>query len=376
MKTVYFDLLGGVSGDMTVAAFIDMGVSLDCVRRGLAKIALDGYAVKIHRVQRGHGDALRFDVVVRREKNFSYQEIMRLIKTSRLARGVQERMVKIYETLKAAEGRVHGHAHREMRFHQLGEVDSFVDIAAACVCMDACGASRLLYSAIPLGLKVAPAVSVMLEGQEVYFTSWPLENVTPTGLAILRALGTQISREVRESFIYGRCGYGAGMADPPGMANVLRMAELDAAKRFLESDTVLVLEANIDDTQPQIYPYVCERLLEAGALDVSLQNIVMKKSRPGILLTVLSDARNFDKISDIVFRETTTIGLRYYPVNRIKLPRSCGKVKVAGETLKIKTVVLPDGSRRSLPEYEDCLRAAKKTGRPLQEIMELVKKRM
>jgi len=314
-------------------------------------------------------------VIVHREKNFSYREIMRFIKTSRLARGVQERMVKVYETLKAAEGRVHGHAHRDMRFHQLGEVDSFVDIAAACVCMDACGVSRLLYSAIPLGLKIAPAVSVMLEGQEVYFTSWPLENVTPTGLAILKALGTQVARQACDHFVYGRCGYGAGMADPPGMANVLRIVELDAAKRFLESDTVLVLEANIDDTQPQVYAYVCERLFEAGALDVFLQNIVMKKSRPGILLTVLSDGRNFDKISDIIFRETTTIGLRYYPVSRIKLPRSCGKVRVAGETLKIKTVVLPDGSRRSLPEYEDCLRAAKKTGRSLQEIMDLAKKR-
>ncbi len=375
MKTVYLDLLGGISGDMTVAAFIDMGVSLACVRHGLAKIALDGYAVKTHRVQRGHGDALRFDVVVRREKNFSYREIMRLIKTSRLGRGIQERMVSVYETLKDAEGRVHGHAHHDMRFHQLGEIDSFVDIAAACICMDACGASRLLYSVIPLGLKIAPAVSAMLEGQAVYFTSWPFENVTPTGLAILRALGTQISKEVRETFVYGRCGYGAGMADPPGMTNVLRMAELDATRRFLESDTVLVLEADIDDTQPQIYAYVCERLLEAGALDVCLQNVIMKKSRPGILLTVLSDARNFDKISDIIFRETTTIGLRYYPVSRIKLPRSCGRVRAAAETVRVKTVVLPDGSRRSFPEYEDCLRAAKRTGRPLQEIMELARKR-
>lgn len=374
MKTVYFDLLGGVSGDMTVAAFIDMGVSLAHVRRGLGKIALDGYGVKTHRVRRGHGDALRFDVNVRREKNFSYQEIMRLIKTSRLGRGIQERMVKVYETLRDAEARVHGHAHRDMRFHQLGEIDSLVDIAAACICMEECGAAGLLYSVIPLGLKVAPAVSVMLEKQEVYFTSWPLENVTPTGLAILKALGTQVSAETQGHFVYGRCGYGAGRANPPCMTNALRIVALGQKNRLAGGDTVMVLEANIDDASPQIYAHVSECLFEAGALDVFLQNIMMKKSRPGILLTVLSDARNFDKISEVVFRETSTNGLRYYPVSRIKLPRAFGKARVAGETVRIKTVVLPDGSRRSSPEYEDCIRAARKTGRPLREIMELAQR--
>jgi len=374
MKTVYFDLLGGVSGDMTVAAFIDMGVSMARVRRELGKLAVGGYGVKTCRVQRGHGDALRFDVSVRREKNFSYREIMRLVKTSRLGRSVQERMVKVYETLKDAEARIHGHTHRDVRFHQLGEIDSLVDVAAACICIEACGAPGLLYSVIPLGLKIAPAVSVMLEGQEVYFTPWPLENVTPTGLAILRALGTQVRRDAQEHFVYGRCGYGAGQENPPGMTNALRIAELSAVNRFLEGDTVMVLEANIDDTSPQVYAYVSERLFEAGALDVFLQNIIMKKSRPGILLTVLSDAPHFDKISDIVFRETSTIGLRYYPVSRIKLTRSFAKTRVAGEAVRIKTVVLSDGSRRSSPEYDDCIRVAGKTGRPLREILELAKK--
>ncbi len=374
MKMVYFDLLGGVSGDMTVAAFIDMGVSLSRVRRELGKLAVGGYGVKTCRVQRGHGDAVRFDVSVRREKNLSYREIMRLIKASRLGRNVQERMVKVYETLKDAEARIHGHAHHDVRFHQLGEIDSLVDVAAACICMEACGVSGLLYSVIPLGLKVAPAVSVMLEGQEVCFTPWPLENVTPTGLAILRALGTQVRRDVQEHFVYGRCGYGAGRENPPGMTNALRIAELSAKNRPPEGDTVMVLEANIDDTSPQVYAYVSGRLFEAGALDVFLQNIMMKKSRPGILLTVLSDARNFDKISDIVFRETSTIGLRYYPAGRITLRRSFAKTRVAGESVRIKTVVLPDGSRRSSPEYDDCIRAAGKTGRPLQEILELAKR--
>ncbi|MDD5019002.1 MAG: LarC family nickel insertion protein [Candidatus Omnitrophica bacterium] len=369
MKTVYLDPVGGISGDMTVAAFIDLGVPVSAIKRELGKLALGGYALTTHRVQRGHLRALRFEVFVKQEKNFSYLEITRLIGRSRLSGSVKARMLKIYETLKDAEERVHGHGHRDLRFHQLGETDSLVDIAAVCVCLEARSVARILYPAIPLGLAVAPAVSVLLEGRRIYFTDAPYENVTPTGMAILRALGEQTSGDQRESFVQGRAGYGAGAADPPGVTNALRAVELGGVVGPPAGDDVIVVEANIDDMNPQMYGDVMERLLRAGALDVFLTNVLMKKTRPGILLTVLSGAVNFDKISDIILRETTTIGLRYYGAGRVILPRSWKRVVVLGQQVRIKTVTLPDGSRRSVPEYEDCRQAARITRRPLQEVV-------
>ncbi|MFA5039578.1 MAG: nickel pincer cofactor biosynthesis protein LarC [Candidatus Omnitrophota bacterium] len=372
MKILYFDLVGGISGDMIVSALVDLGVSRKALSGQLSKLGIKGCSLKFHSVQRGHLKALKFDVLAREPKNFSYREIGRLIQSSELASGVKKRALAVYETLKKAEEHVHGRS-EDMHFHQLGEIDSIVDIVCACIGLELLGVADILYSVIPLGLKTSGAVSRMLEGQRVYFTDWAFENVTPTGMAFLKTLGRQVRQGTH--FLYGRSGLGAGANDPFEVGNVVRVAEL-AGAQTAAGEEILVMEANVDDLNPQVFPLIFERLFAAGALDVFVQNVLMKKSRPGFLLTCLSDRGNFDRMAAIVFRETSTIGLRYYPVSRLKLERSTARVSVLGQGVRIKNVVTPSGSKRGVPEYEDCLAVARKTGRPLVEIMELAKRKV
>lgn len=372
MKTLYFDLAAGISGDMIVSALMDLGVSLKVLKRELSRLGFKGYALKLASIQRGHAKALKFDVVPQRSQNFSYQQIVRLISRSRLNAGTKQRALRVYETLKKAEEKVHGRS-ADMHFHQLGEVDSILDIVSASICLEALGVRDILYSVIPLSLKTSGAVSRMLEGNRVCFKDWGFENVTPTGMAFLKALGHQVGENQERAFVYGNCGCGAGTADPADVDNILRVIELKEQKANIDSDEILVLDANIDDLNPQVFSHVFDRLLEAGAMDVFVRPVLMKKTRPGFLLTVLSSEANFDKITGIILQETTTIGLRYYPVRRLKLERRLRKVKVLGKTVRMKSVMLPDGSERSVPEYEDCLALAKKSGRPLLTIMEMAK---
>lgn len=374
MKTLYFDIIGGMSGDMAVAALVDLGVSRKRLEAGLSKLDIKGFDLAWRRLQRGHIEALKFDVLVKETRNFSYPQIRKLLIKSSLSPEVRKNCLAVYEILKRSEQSVHGRSY-DGHFHQLGELDSIVDIVAFCLCLQELGAPRVFYSVIPLSLKVSPAVSKMLEGDLVYFTPWSHENITPTGMAILRAFGKQLEKD-RENFVYGKCGFGAGTKDPLEVSNVLRVTGLGESglKGLPESEEVLVIEANIDDMNPQIFGYVFERLFAEGAIDVFVQNVMMKKSRPGFLLTVLSKPDNLGKISDIVFRETSTIGLRYHSAGRIKLTRSVSRTSIPGlGHVRLKTVILPDGTKRSMPEYEDCVVLSKKNKLPLIEVMAMAK---
>ena len=374
MKILYFDLIGGTSGDMTVGALLDLGVSFSYLKRELLKLSLKGYSLKVSLVSRGHAQATKFDVLISKQRNYSYSEIQRLVGSSRLSAGVKKNILKVFEVLCEAETKVHGHTHKNIRFQQLGNTDSIVDIVAACICLEKINAEGIFYSLIPLNHTTAPAVFELLKNKRMYFTENIYENVTPTGMAILCALAKQIDPCLGETLIFETCGYGAGSLDPKGSCNALRVALAKKPIAELETDEIKVLEANIDDMNPQFFEYLFEKLFAAGALDVFVRSIYMKKSRPGFLLSVLSNEENLGKIAHLVLRQTTTSGVRFYPVRRLKLPRRTEMIRVRGQKAIVKVFSLPDGTLKIMPEYEDCKKIAGKTNSPILKIYDEIRK--
>jgi uncharacterized protein (TIGR00299 family) protein len=374
MKTLYFDIIGGTSGDMTVASLLDLGADFLKLKRELKKIRIRGYSLKKSFVVRGHLKALKFDCNVVRKKNYTYRQILSLIASSRLSRKTKERIRRVYDVLCKAEVKVHGHRHKAIAFDQLGDIDSIVDIAAACICFEALGIDEIVYSVLPLGHGLAPATFELLEGKDIYFTGQLFENVTPTGMALLRALGRQSDALVRRVLRPERVGYGAGSCDPSGVTNVLRAVVSSELSFGTEIDEVSCCEANIDDMNPQIFEYVFDKLFEAGALDVFLTPVLMKKTRPGFLLTVLSKHENLGKISDIVLSETTSIGVRSYVAQRVKRAREIRRIAFEGHKVRVKVTDRKDGARISA-EYEDCKVIALKKRMPLLKVMEEVRRK-
>ena len=359
---------------MTIAAFLDLGINFGHLQKELKKIPVKGYALRRHDVQRGHIRAVKFDVIVREPRNYSYRQIVSLFKKSALSNPVKKNILKVYQTLAGAEERAHGHAHADIRFQEVGDIDSIVDIAATCICLDILNVQKIIHSPIPVNYRLAPATSILLETRKMYFTGLLYENITPTGMAILSALA-EPADEAQKTFLeFGRCGFGAGAFDPPEVANVLRIGLLERAQEVFESDEIAVLEANIDDMSPQIFDYLFERLYEAGAYEVFLQQVVMKKSRPAFLLTVLSKPEILGKIARLVIGETSTSGVRFYPARRLKAPREEKTAVYRGHKVRMKILHLPEGQKRIIPEYDDCKILAKKIKRPLYEVIEDVKK--
>ncbi|OIO37041.1 MAG: hypothetical protein AUJ74_00100 [Candidatus Omnitrophica bacterium CG1_02_44_16] len=375
MKTLYFDLIGGISGDMTVASLLDLGVSFNFLKRELKKISVGGYRLEKGHAQRGHVKAALFSVIVSSLKNYSYLQIVKLIKASRLSGEVKTNILRVYEALAKAERIAHGHRHGGLDLKQLGDIDSIIDIAAACIALEKIGAREIFYSVIPVNKAIAPATLELIKEKKVYFTGSLYENVTPTGMAILSVFGKQIDTSFKNIFLIERCGYGAGCADPVECSNVLRAVVLKRPAPAMETDEALVIESNIDDMNPQFFDYLFEKLFEAGAMDVFIENVIMKKTRPGFLLTILSNAENLGKISALVLSQTSSIGLRFYPVQRLKLSRRIEHVAYMGIKARVKLAYLPSGGLKVSPEYEDCKILAKKTNEPISKIYNDLKKK-
>lgn len=371
MSVLYFDLVAGISGDMAVAALLDLGADHRVLKRELNKIKIKGYSLRESRVQRGHIRALKWDVRILANKNYSYGQIVRLIRSSRLKAEVKQNVLKVYQALRDAEVQAHGHKHRDIEFQQLGDIDSIVDIASLCIALEQLKADKVTYGIVPLNYKVAPATKELLCGKQVYFTGEIFENVTPTGMAILSALGEQVAGPQRHAFIAGRSGYGAGTLDPSGVTNVVSVMELKETK--LDTDEVICVQANIDDMNPQFFDYAFDRFFEAGALDAFVENIVMKKTRPGFLLTVLSNEENLGKISTLILNETTTSGVRFFPLKRLKLKREIRSVDLKGRKVRVKVFELPGKGLRIMPEYEDVKVLAREARIPVQKIYNEVK---
>lgn len=380
MKILYLDCQAGISGDMTVAALLDLGVPLDYLEQELAKLPLPkgSYALATRRVERRHFGALKFDVAVHdHHTHRHYADIDSLIAGSSLAEGVREKARRIFRRLAEAEAKVHGVPLAEVHFHEVGAVDSIVDIVAVAVCMEYLGVEKVYASPLPLGsgfietahgrLPVpAPATAELMTGIPVHGDCGPGERVTPTGAAIIAALADGFGSP--PAIRMESAGCGAGDKDFPDLPNIVR-AFIGTPDNPEGDGQVIVMEANIDDSSPELLGYAMERLLTSGALDVWFTPIQMKKCRPAVMLSLLCLPPDRDRLAALVIEETSAIGVRHYPVTRTVLPR---RIEERETSLgKVRFKISGNGEK---PEFEDCRRLALERGIPLPEVYRLLAK--
>jgi hypothetical protein len=331
--------------------------------------------------------AMRFQVICRAsEAPRSWKQIRALIERSKLGPEIKKISVEIFARLAEAEAKIHGTAVDNVHFHEVGATDSIVDIAAAAIGIHELGIGAWCFSRIPLGQAVirsqhgplpapGPAVMELFRGLPTFGVDIEGETVTPTGAAIVRALGKKFGAQ--PPMVVDKIGYGTGLKEFSTRPNLLRVILGESTAGWQEEE-MLAIETNIDDMNPQFYDHVMERLFQAGARDVFLAPIQMKKNRPGTLLRVIAESHDRERLARIIFQETSTIGIRYYPVARIILKREAQRIKTRYGDVDVKIVEQPDGSKRATPEYDDLKRIAAAQKLPLRlihdEVMRVLRK--
>lgn len=372
MKLCHLDPFSGIAGDMTVGALVDAGADWPALHEGLNSLNL-GATYELDRVKRQGIAAAKFRVTGGETKAHRHlPQVEKIINNSGLSARAKETAVQIFRKLGEAEARVHNTPIEKVHFHEVGAVDSISDICGAAAALDLLGIEKLSCSPVNTGSGTvkaehgvmpvpAPATASLLAGIPVYARGPEMELTTPTGAAILATLVSHFGSMPPAKIL--RTGHGAGDRDFPQQANVLRVliAETTAA---IESTTVAVIEANIDDSTPEVLGYAIERLLELGALDAACQPLQMKKNRPGVLLTVITRPEDQERLSEAVFAETSTIGLRVYTAERRVRERTSVQVDLGYGAVRVKVA----GSQAS-PEYEDCRALAKESGKALKQVM-------
>jgi uncharacterized protein (TIGR00299 family) protein len=389
MKTVrsaYFDCFSGISGDMVLGALVDagagLGVELGAIEAELRKLKLDGWKISADKVQRRGIFATQVKVETEEQHHHrGLSIILKRIEDAGLAPRAAERASRIFTRLAEAEARVHQVPIEKVHFHEVGAVDSIVDIVGAAIGFEMLGIDEFACSALDVGagqvktahglLPVpAPATVELLRGAPTYSSGIQRELVTPTGAAIATALSTRYAE--MPAMTLRAVGYGAGSADNAEKPNVLRLlvgenAVSEAGEYW--GAPVTVIETNVDDMSPQIYGYFAEKALAAGALDVFSTPAQMKKNRPGLLVTLLCEPGNAARLIDLVFRETTTIGVRSYEARRKTLERELVPVATPFGEVRMKVSHMNGSVLNATPEYEDCQRIAAERGIPLKQVI-------
>ncbi|HTR37376.1 MAG TPA: nickel pincer cofactor biosynthesis protein LarC [Bryobacteraceae bacterium] len=373
MKICYLDAFSGISGDMTVGALIDAGAGREALLSALDSLAT-GAKFEVERTKRRGIAASKFHVRAGEAKNHRHlHHILDMIATSAIAERAKQNASAVFQRLGEAEAKVHDIPLEKVHFHEVGAVDSICDIVGACVGFDLLDVGAIYCSPLNVGsgtvktehgvLPVpAPATAELLTGKPVYARGPAMELTTPTGAAIVTTLAVEFG--AMPPLCVTSTGYGAGDKDFPEHANVLRVivGETSGAE---ESTTVSILEANIDDSSPQVLGYAMERMLEAGALDVTLESVLMKKNRPGTLVRVIARPEDREALAQLLFAETTTLGLRTYSAERRVKARHLVEVETPHGKVRMK--IAEDGS--FAPEYEDCRKLALASGVPLKQIL-------
>jgi hypothetical protein len=383
MRTAYFDCFSGISGDMTLGALIDAGLSLKELKSYLSKLPIDNYDITAKKVKKNGISATKADVIVKgKQKERRLPDIKKIINNSRLDKPIKEKAISIFERLAKAEAKVHRTSINNVHFHEVGAVDAIVDIVGAVICLRLLGIENISASPINTGtgfIKSAhgilpvpgPATAELLKGIPVYSTNTKMELTTPTGAAIISTLSKDFG-PMPEMDIKS-IGYGAGTFNSPDMPNLLRIF-IGEMKNPAKDENTILLETNIDDMNPQLYEYVMDKLFASGALDVYLTPIIMKKGRPATMLSVLSNKDDAEALSNIIFRETTSIGLRAQEIGRIKVEREIKEIKTKYGKVRVK-IAFDDKEILGInPEYEDCKRIAIKKNISLKNVIEEIKK--
>jgi len=373
---------------MCLGALVDAGADISEIAKYLEKIPIKNYILESRKVLRNGISATKVDVIISKSaiksikpENRKWKDIEKIIKASSLSDEIKQKGSHIFKRLFEAEAKVHGKPLDKVHLHEIGGVDCIVDIFGTLIGLDMLGVKKVYASPINLGsgkvktehglLPVpAPATIELLRDFPVYSSGISLELTTPTGAAIITGLGAIFS--ALPEMKIEKIGYGAGSSDILNMPNALRIflgEQVEGKKEARNNDPVTVIETNIDDMSPQLYEDVMEKLFNSGALDVFLQNIIMKKGRPAIKLTVIAGEEDIDKIADILFQETTTIGLRFYKAQRKTLNREIVRLKTKYGMVRIKLSRLKDIVVNISPEYDDLKAISKKTKLPLKKVL-------
>ncbi len=373
MHIGYWDAFSGISGDMAVGSLLDAGAPFDALADGLNSLGT-GARFRQEKTSRQGIAAIKFHVEFEPQHSHRHlKHILELLDRSLLPEPARRNAMRVFERLGQAEALVHNVAIEKVHFHEVGAVDSICDIAGACLGLYLLDIGELHCSALNLGsgtvktehgiLPVpAPATAELVKGAPVYSSGPAAELTTPTGAALATALATSFGP--LPALRISAAGCGAGGKDFPNQANVLRFI-MGQSSGASESTTVSVIEANIDDCSPQVLGYAMDKLFAAGALDVSLEPLLMKKNRPGSLLRVIAEPALQETLAALVFAETSTLGLRIYRAERRVQPRRFVEV----ETVHGKVRVKVSGAGSFTPEYEDCRRLAAEAGVPIRDII-------
>lgn len=383
MKTLYLDCAAGIAGDMTVGALLDLGLPFNLLDSALSSLRLPSasYAISAEKTTRLGIAATHFRVTAPDLGHHRhYADIEAIIGQSGLPEPVKQLSQRIFRCLAEAESKVHNMPLEQVHFHEVGGVDSIVDIVGTAIGIDHLGVERIVSSPLPYGsgwietahgrLPVpAPATAELMKGRAVTRDPIPGEWVTPTGAAIVAALASDDTAmpHMRISAI----GYGAGTKEITARPNLLRAVigePLDTDRQ------IFVIETHLDDMNPELLGFLMERLFSEGALDAAFSPLQMKKNRPATKLTVITEKRALDPLCALILTESTAIGLRHYPVERVTLERSTELFSSSLGDVRIKRFRLPDGRFRISPEFEECRRLASAAGIPLLEVYRTIER--
>ncbi len=411
MKTLYLDIFSGISGDMFLGALIDLGADAHRLERELKKLKLGGYHLHITRQQKSGIAGVKIDVHLadahdhhhdhghphdhahmhHHDENRTFEKIKKLIGRSKLSPWVKKKSVAVFQRIAEAEGKIHGLPPMKVHFHEVGAVDSIVDIVGACIVLEMLGKPRVLAAPVIEGVGwvdcahgrfpvPTPATLAILGARGVGVTQCdePHELVTPTGAALLAEFVEYFGP--MQSLVAEKIGFGLGTRDNQTRPNVLRavlgkasgVSRLASGANDWETDRVAVLETNLDDINPELLGHFVETALAAGALDVFHTPIQMKKNRPGVLLTVLCAETDADRFSELILRETSTFGIRRTVAERRKLRREFIRVKTPFGEVTVKIGRLNGKPVHAAPEFESCKKAAVRAKVPLKRIYETV----
>ncbi len=381
MRAAYFNCFSGISGDMVLAALVDLGWPIKELERELNKLDLFNYQIEAEKVAKQGIISTQIKIRIKEgKKERTLKDILSILDKSKLEEKIKERSQAVFIRLASVEAKIHGKSAQEVHFHELGGLDTIIDVVGAVAGMKYLGIEKVYSSSLPLGkgfLKCshgtlpvpAPATLELLKGIPVYGSNIEAELVTPTGAAIISTLAEKFGQ--MPPMKIDNIGYGAGQRDLP-IPNLLRVS-LGMLKNAYEEDVVSLIQTNIDDMNPEFYEHIADRLFNEGALDVFLTPIQMKRTRPATMLSVITDEEKTEKMLELIFDETTTLGVRISKTKRRKLNRESRKVATKYGKIKVKIGKLDGITKNISPSYEECRKIATRLNIPLKKVYQEVK---
>lgn len=383
MRTLYFDCFAGASGDMILGAMVAAGVDPNALREELSRLNVDGFSINFETVDRSGLSATYAHIETAHEhKHRHLSDIKQIIESSGVSEAAKKLAIQIFTRLAEAEARVHNEPVDHVHFHEVGALDAIVDIVGAAICFDLLKVDRFVSSPLHVGsgmIQMAhgrfpvppPAVAELLKGVPFYSTDIQGELLTPTGAAIITTVCREFGPIPRMKAEV--TGYGAGTRQYKDFPNVLRVMLGETETDGATDERLWMIETNIDDMSPQLLGHVMDRAFENGALDCYFTPVQMKKNRPGVLLSVLCETRQKESLLNLLFTETTTLGVRSYEVTRRALRRTMTRVETQYGPIDVKVAHLNGRVVNVMPEFEQVRAAATKAGVPVKVVEDAVR---